>query len=81
MLKCQLFFSCHPLNPNIFHVKNQMSFCVVLMIMDPIWTECEGQVDFPSGSKVPSRFLEQTELFPYPIQKALECKYGKEWQN
>lgn len=51
------------------------------MIMDPIWTECEGQVDFPSGSKVPSRFLEQTELFPYPIQKALECKYGKEWQN
>ena len=39
--------------------------------MGPIWSECEGQVDFPSGSQVPCRFLDQAELFPYPIQKAL----------
>lgn len=51
------------------------------MIMDPIWPEYEGQVDFPWRSKVPCRFLDETELFPYPIQKALNCKYGKGWQN
>lgn len=47
------------------------------MIMGSTWPECEDWVDFPSGSKVPCQFLDQTEFFPYPIQKAIKCKYGK----
>lgn len=62
MLKCQLF-SYHPLHPGVFHAKKDKCLSsVVLMIIGPVWPECEGQVDFPSGSKVPCRFLDQISL-------------------